>query len=326
MITGNSANLKGGGLYCYLTSSPSITNCTVADNTTSNAASTEGGGMYLSSSSQATITNAIFWDNTAAKGPEICALSSCILRVSFSNFKGGQDSIAIDAPVSTTTSTVTPITTSATASTLEWSDTNNADDPKFAGPDAGDYHLASDSPCVDAGTPDVDLPDLDFEGDLRILNSTPDRGGDEFKTSIEEPYEVQINVRPGSRHNKIDIRAWGFLPVAVLSTTEFDATSIDPETVEFSGAKPLHSMRAHVNRDRKADMLFFFWVRHLKFDLDEKGTKTPLTTEVTLIGKTTEDVPISGTDTVTFINPKHKKHWWHKFEQMSHKKGQCNSK
>ncbi len=67
------------------------------------------------------------------------------------------------------------------SSTLEWSDTNNTDDPKFADPDAGDYHLASDSPCVDAGTPDVDLPDLDFEGDLRILNSTPDMGGDEFK-------------------------------------------------------------------------------------------------------------------------------------------------
>ena len=151
---------------------------------------------------------------------------------------------------------------------------------------------------------------MDFEGDLRILRLHPGQGGDEFKTSIEEPYEVQINVRPGSRHNKIDLRAWGFLPVAVLSTTEFDATSIDPETVEFAGAKPLHSMRAHVNRDRKADMLFFFWIRHLDFDLDENGTETPTTTEVTLTGKSTKEGPIIGTDTVTLINPKHKRHWW----------------
>jgi len=138
---------------------------------------------------------------------------------------------------------------------------------------------------------------------FRILNSKgicgsstpPGQGGDEFKTSIEEPYEVQINVRSGARHNKINLRA-GVSPVAVLSTTEFDATSIDAETVEFAGAKPLHSMRAHVNRDRKADMLFFFWIRHLDFDLDENGTKTPTTTEVTLTGKSTKEGPIIGTD------------------------------
>jgi hypothetical protein len=172
----------------------------------------------------------------------------------------------------------------------------------------------------------VDLTDLDFEGDPRIFNSTPDRGGDEFKTSIEEPYKVQINVRPGSRHNKIDLRAWGFLPVAVLSTEDFNATWIDPKTVEFAGAKPIHWVRAHVNRDRKADMLFFFWIRHLKFDLDENGTKTPTTTEVTLLGISTEEGPIIGTDTVTIIDPKHKRHWWSKFEQMSQKKGTCKSK
>jgi hypothetical protein len=112
----------------------------------------------------------------------------------------------------------------------------------------------------------------------------------------------------------------------VLSTTEFDATSIDPETVEFAGAKPLHSVRAHVNRDRKADMLFFFWIRHLKFDLDENIAQTPSTIEVTLTGESAEEGPIIGTDTVTIIDPKHKRHWWSKFEQMSQKKGNCKSK
>jgi hypothetical protein len=245
-----------------------------------------------------------------------------VLRISFSNIKGGQNSITVDPPVPTTTLA----TTALTRSTFEWSDTNNTDDPKFVDPDAGDYHLASDSPCVDSGTLDADLTDLDFEGDPRIFNSTPDRGGDEFKALIEEPYKVQINVRPGSRHNKIDLRAWGFLPVAVLSTEDFDANSIDPETVEFAGSKPLHSVRAHVNRDRKADMLFFFWIRHLDFDLDENGTETPTTIEVNLTGDSTKKGSIIGTDTVTIINPKHKRHWWYKFEQMSQKKFHCNPK
>jgi hypothetical protein len=133
-------------------------------------------------------------------------------------------------------------------------------------------------------------------------------------------------VRPGSRHNKIDLRGWGFLPVAVLSTLDFDATRIEPETVKFAGAAPMHWVRAHVNRDRKPDMLFFFWIRHLKFDLDENMTQTPLTTEATLIGESTEEGSIIGTDTVTIINPKYKRHWWSKFEQMTQKKARCNSK
>jgi hypothetical protein len=202
---------------------------------------------------------------------------------------------------------------------LEGDNTNQDVNPRFVR--EGDYHLHPDSPCVDAGTKEgAELSEYDLDGDLRISGSSPDIGADETR------YNVKIDVRPGSRRDKIDLRAWGFLPVAVLSTPGFDATSIDPETVEFAGAKPLHSIRAHVNRDRKADMLFFFWIRHLDFGLDENSTETTTTTEVALFGDSREKGSIIGTDTVTFINPKHKKHWWHKFEQMSHKKGKCNSK
>ena len=325
MVTQNSAMYYGGGLYSSTNASPEITNCTVADNSTLDDAYAAGGGLYLFNGCSATITNSILWNNTAPEGPEIKAYFQCLVRVSFSTVKGGENSVAIDAAVSPMIAGTTSTTAAATYSTLEWLDKNTTDDPKFVDPDAGDYHLALDSPCVDAGTPDLDLPESDFEGDPRVINSNPDKGGDEYQPSISSAREVQIDVRPGSRHNQIDLGAWGFLPVAVLSTADFDATSIDPKTVKFAGARPMHSVRTHVNRDRKADMLFFFWIRQLEL-LDENSTTTPVTAEAILTGETKEKELIVGEETVTVIDPKHKRHWWHKFAPVAHNKSSRHSR
>jgi hypothetical protein len=304
MLTGNSATYSGGAIYCTA-SSPLITNCTVADNILTNVnpdVITKGGGFYITSNSTPIIVNGIFWDNAAKTGPEIYVNSASTPQVRYSRVKGGMAGISV------------------TGATPVWENNEDIEDPGFVG--GGDYRLASDSPCIDKGTKEVELSEFDFEGDPRILGSAPDIGADE----IELEYEVKIDVRPGSRHNKIDLRAWGFLPVAVLSTDDFDATSIDPKTVELAGAAPMHWIRAHVKRDGKRDMLFFFWIRHLDFGQDEANLEKPVTTEVTLTGKSSVKGPIIGRDTVTIINPKHKRHWWSKFEQMSEKKGNCKSK
>jgi Right handed beta helix region len=322
MITGNSTLYFGGGIACSMASSPLITNSTVADNLVTDATYSQGGGIYMYGGCIPTITNSVFWNNAAAQGPEIYMDKDCNPEISYSDIKGGKDNVYIDMTASTAISTA-----STTNSMLDWSDTNKNNDPRFVDEKAGDYHLASDSPCIEAGTNDVvNSGSSDFEGDPRILGLNVDIGADEAQAKSEDEIEVEIDVRPGSRHNKIDLGAWGFLPVAVLSTEDFDAISIDPKTVHFAGAEPMHWVRAHVNRDRKADMLFFFWIRHLKFDLPENGTETPRTIEVTLTGKSTAGESIIGTHTVTIINPKHKKHWWSKFEQMSQKKGHCNPK
>jgi len=58
-------------------------------------------------------------------------------------------------------------------------------DPVFVEPGGDDYHLSSDSPCIDAGTTAVPdppgLPITDFEGDPRISDAAPDIGADEFR-------------------------------------------------------------------------------------------------------------------------------------------------
>jgi len=61
---------------------------------------------------------------------------------------------------------------------------NIQQDPLFADPDGGDFHLTSGSPCIDAG--DNNAPGLsttDFEGEPRVSNGTVDIGADEFLDS-----------------------------------------------------------------------------------------------------------------------------------------------
>jgi len=100
MITGNSANLKGGFL---LLPKPLPRQSPIARSPTTVLQMQRARKVAecICLTFPSTISQCNLLDNTAAKGSEICALSNCILRVSFSNFKGGQDSIAIDAPVST---------------------------------------------------------------------------------------------------------------------------------------------------------------------------------------------------------------------------------
>lgn len=54
-----------------------------------------------------------------------------------------------------------------------------------------------------------------------------------------EAIEVGIDILPGSDDNVIRLSGQGILPVAILSTAEFDATTVDPATVLLAGA-PVH--------------------------------------------------------------------------------------
>jgi hypothetical protein len=47
---------------------------------------------------------------------------------------------------------------------------------------------------------------------------------------------VTIDIKPGSNPNSINLQSAGVIPVAILSTTTFDATTIDPSTVALAGA------------------------------------------------------------------------------------------
>lgn len=47
---------------------------------------------------------------------------------------------------------------------------------------------------------------------------------------------VDIDIKPGSYPNYVNLGANGVIPVAILSNEDFDATTVNPETVSLSGA------------------------------------------------------------------------------------------
>lgn len=108
---------------------------------------------------------------------------------------------------------------------------------------------------------------------------------------------VTIDVKPGSATNPVNPRGRGVIPVAVLTTSTFDATTIDVSSVRFGpgGATESHDTGhvEDVNRDGRDDLV-------LHFDAQASGIACG-TTSVTLTGNTTAATggrQIRGTDAV----------------------------
>jgi hypothetical protein len=80
----------------------------------------------------------------------------------------------------------------------------------------------------------VQIPFPDFNGaldEVRISNTA--RVAAEFNVALE----VQIDIKPGSEPNSINLSSAGVVPVAILSSATFDATTVNPESVSLAGAR-----------------------------------------------------------------------------------------
>jgi len=107
-------------------------------------------------------------------------------------------------------------------------------------------------------------------------------------------FERSIDIKPGSDPNSINLKSKGVVPVAVLTTDDFDASSVDPETVSFAGASPVRwTIEDVCPYDGRDDLLFHFKTEEL--DLDENST------EAFLMGYTFGGEFIWGTDTVNIV-------------------------
>jgi hypothetical protein len=109
-------------------------------------------------------------------------------------------------------------------------------------------------------------------------------------------FEVEIDIKPGSDPNSINLNSKGVVPVAVINTDDFDANDIDPDTVSFAGASPVRWIMEDVDGDGDMDLLFHFKTQELELDEDS--------TEATLTGETHGGNPVQGTDTVNIIPKK----------------------
>ena len=60
-------------------------------------------------------------------------------------------------------------------------------------------------------------------------------GDIQYNISLE--VNVDIDIKPGSDPNSINLGSNGNVPVAILSSADFDATTVDPYTVTLAGAE-----------------------------------------------------------------------------------------
>jgi hypothetical protein len=79
---------------------------------------------------------------------------------------------------------------------------------------------------------------------------------------FEVPVVVKIDIKPGSDPNSINPKSKGVIPVAILTTEDFDATSVDALSVEFGpdGATESHG-QGHiedVDGDGDLDLVLHF--------------------------------------------------------------------
>lgn len=186
----------GGAMWNYM-SNPRVINCTLSNNTGAIP------GMYNEYYSHPTVTNSILWGN--GSGSQITDVFGSSAAVTYTDVQNG------------------------------YPGTGNIDaDPMFRDASNADYRLLSGSPCIDAGNNAAVPADLtkDLEGNPRIVNFVVDMGAYEYAIVVQ----VQIDIKPGSYPNAINLGSNGVVPVAILSSADFDAASVDAQTVTLAGA------------------------------------------------------------------------------------------
>lgn len=94
---------------------------------------------------------------------------------------------------------------------------------------------------------------------------------------IIQSQPIAIDIKPGSDPNSINLKSKGVVPLALISTADFDATSVfeGEPVVIFEGATALRWAIEDVNGDGIDDVILHFETQDL--DLDGNSTQGELT-------------------------------------------------
>lgn len=79
----------------------------------------------------------------------------------------------------------------------------------------------------------IDLAPSDPRNEILVEFS----GGGVYAVYDDSPIPVEIDIKPGSDPNCINISSSGVISVAIFSSDSFDATSINPVTISLAGAR-----------------------------------------------------------------------------------------
>ncbi|MHC4574925.1 MAG: S8 family serine peptidase [Planctomycetota bacterium] len=248
-LSQNRASNKGGGLYSFY-SVATVTNCTFTKNSaglgggaydgpgygafincqfSENSAGT-GGGLYWSGAGSHAMANCTFSKNQATYAGGFCgnAILAHATNCIFWGSQATQDHNDVYMNQYTVTFRYCDIRGSGGSGS--WDPNFGTDgggnidqDPCFADADANDFHLSSDSPCINAGDPNGNYTSqTDIDGHPRTMAARVDIGADEFSgifnLAQQEWYETiqaavddandeaneTIEVGPGTYYETVD--------------------------------------------------------------------------------------------------------------------------
>jgi hypothetical protein len=187
-LNGNSA-WNGGGAFNSI-----LSDCTLSSNS---ATFSQGGGVY-----RGTLNNCLLIGNSSDEGSaaaaagavygSICTLNNCTLVGNSASGPGAAsatENVILNNCIVYFNSAPTNPNFDA-GSTLNYCCTmpspaglgNITNEPAFVNPTEGDFHLQSNSPCINAGANEYATSTNDFDGNPRIVGGTVDLGAYEYQT------------------------------------------------------------------------------------------------------------------------------------------------
>jgi len=134
--------------------------------------------------------------------------------------------------------------------------------------------------------------------------------------------EVEVDIKPGSDPNALNVWSKGMLPVAILGSEDFDVMTIDPETIylwwegitlpdgiavvsgDILGVMPVRWAWEDINGDGLTDIgLKFKGGDLMTYTITDEAHRELVTMAV--VGYLFDGKPIMGEDTVLIINKKY---------------------
>ena len=160
--------------------------------------------------------------------------------------------------------------------------------------DGNDYEIVSNirGHITDNDVEDI-RPDINNLGTIVWLSNN--RKTIVGMYSVSET-KVVIDINPQKYPNIINLKAGGFVSVAVLTTGEIDALQLDPGSVKFGPDEVLATRYRvkDVDRDGDEDLVMYFRIQQAGIDCSN--------TEATLLGELYDGTQVVGTDYIKTKN------------------------
>lgn len=113
---------------------------------------------------------------------------------------------------------------------------------------------------------------------------------------------IDIDIKPGSVANDVNLNSFGVIPVLISTTDEFDATLINPETAMLEGVAASEWSYVDPDTDGDMDLLVKFritdMIENTTIEIGDDYAGTLLTFSAALLdGENT----VTGTDLVNYV-------------------------